>query len=177
MNARAARSKKAERRALAHSQASERLKRAWQNPEYRARQCEMNRRFLQKRWQDPVYRTKALEWTLRAFRSWHQQPNKSELKLLAILQELGYPYEYTGDGSFVVAGHVPDFRHPNKPYLIELFGEFFHRIEEVSILSGAYSSAGYRTLIVWAKELKQPEMLKMKIMAFEENRIEGKVAP
>ena len=84
-------------------------------------------------------------------------PNKAELLLQEILEEiLPGCYEYTGDGSVIIGGKNPDFISGNN--LIELFGDYWHRGEDPSKRIAGFRKYGFRTLVIWEKELIDPEL-------------------
>lgn len=95
-------------------------------------------------------------------------PNKSELKLLDILNDT-YPNEwkFVGDGSFIIDGKCPDYINcNNKKLIIELFGERWHEKSEEEQRKEIFKKFGYNTLIIWFKELKNIEKLKEKLKLF-----------
>jgi len=99
-------------------------------------------------------------------------PNKSELQLLSILNNL-YPNEwkFVGNGSFVINGKCPDFINCNgKKLIIELFGERWHDKDEEEPRKEIFKQYGYETLIIWAKELRHLEILINKLNLFMENK-------
>jgi very-short-patch-repair endonuclease len=133
---------------------------------------------------DPIWRKKKSEmethrWKtdndfikrMRAARN--AKPNKSEIKLLEILNSM-YPNEwiFTGDFSVIINGKNPDFMNCNgKKLIIELFGEYWHKGETEESRAKVFSPLGYRTLVIWWKELKHIESLKVKIGGFVNEHI------
>lgn len=110
-------------------------------------------------WQDPRYVAKVMA-------SRCVKPTKPEKELGNILGAYFPQYKYNGDGSLGVtlAGMIPDFVNTNgKKEVIELFGDYYHcskmtkgdwrRTELGRIM--AYSSLGYRCLVIWEHELKE----------------------
>lgn len=89
------------------------------------------------------------------FRASGLGPNKSELILQSILDK-HFPnqWQYVGKGDFVLGGKIPDFLNINgKKQLIEFFGSFFHKPEEVKIRTDFFKSFGFSTLVIWDYEL------------------------
>lgn len=100
-------------------------------------------------------------------------PNKSEVKLNGIMQELKLPYKFVGNGEVWIAGLNPDFINVNgQKKIVEVFGEYWHQGKNVPYFrteSGrkkVFAEYGYETLVIWTNELRQPEILKQKILNF-----------
>lgn len=110
-------------------------------------------------WQRPDYReNKVLAWS----RAQHKKPNLPETRLLEIIGRY-FPNEwkYTGDGSLVIGGYIPDFTNCNgRKELIEVFGDYWHKRQNIPWHQtelgriGAYNSLGFRCLVIWEHELK-----------------------
>lgn len=99
------------------------------------------------------------------------KPNKSEAKLDALLQE-HFPNEwkYGGKGEFVLGGKIPDFFNINgKKWLIEFNGEFWHEGEDPQERIDYFANLGFRTLVIWGKELKDEQSIIGKVRNFESN--------
>lgn len=95
-------------------------------------------------------------------------PNKGELRLLEILNFL-YPREwkFVGDGQVVIAGKCPDFINVNgQKKIIELYGEHWHKGDDPKDREAIFSPYGYKTLVIWGKELKYLKSLVNKIENF-----------
>lgn len=118
---------------------------------------ERNKRF----WQNP-------EFVKKQMKSRGVKPNKAELKLNELLQQiLLKEYKYVGDGEFILAGKCPDFININgQKKIIELYGTYWHKGETGQDRIDLFEQYGYKTLIVWEDELKDIEDLKNKILNF-----------
>ena len=125
---------------------------------------------------DPEYRRKILEASYKGWLKLTSQlqrylkeglPNPSEKKLLEILNKV-CPGEYRyNNGWFVLGGKIPDFVNVNgKKKVIELFGEAYHREEEVEERRSHFRKYGWDCLVIWAKELKSPEEVANKVLEF-----------
>ena len=167
-------------------QASERMLEKWKDPGYKAYHSAR----LQKLWADENYRRKQIAsrkatWQRKEYRKKQleaiarglgQQPNSAERRLQATL-DCHFPgsWKYTGDGSFIIEGYRPDFTNINgKKEIIELFGDYWHSAKKIKKWSEselgkimAYNSFGYRCLVIWEYELKNPDTLKGKLLEFE----------
>jgi len=111
---------------------------------------------------DPIY---VKNWSRGA----HLKPNKLELKLTSILEDL-FPnqWAYTGDGKMVIGGRIPDFTNVDgKKQVIELFGEYWHKdMFEMANKTYHYQQYGYDCLVVYENELKNEKRLASKLRKF-----------
>lgn len=118
-----------------------------------------------KLWADPVFH-KAKQRKMS--RGNNIRPNKPEKELLDLLQTL-YPddWKYVGGGDLIIGGKNPDFANVNgKKLLIELFGEHWHKDNSVRKRMGVFKPYGFRTLVIWQKELQNQNTLVNKINRF-----------
>jgi len=94
-------------------------------------------------------------------------PNQSELRLQELIISLNLPYKFVGDGQFIIGGKCPDFVNVNgQKKLIELFGDYWHKEDEVESRINYFSQFGFNTLIIWESELSNTELLSEKILLF-----------
>ncbi len=117
-------------------------------------------------WADPSFHRKQQSKMARGSRL--ARPNKVECQLLGLLETLQPgDWKYVGDGSLVIAGKNPDFVNVNgKKLIIELFGDYWHRNDNPKERAAVFSPFGFRTLVVWEKELKNSSKLTNKIKKF-----------
>lgn len=94
-----------------------------------------------------------------------RKPNKSELKLLSILQKVNPSWRYVGDGKLIISGKCPDFSD-NNGKLIELFGRHWHEPEEERERADFFKERGYVTLVIWEHELKDEMAVTTKVVNF-----------
>ena len=79
---------------------------------------------------------------------------------------------YTGDGTFWITSNGkhknPDFKYSHSDKVIEVFGDYWHTLEEVDKLKLMYLKEGYDCLIIWEHEMKimSDEQLKQVILQF-----------
>ena len=98
----------------------------------------------------------------------HLKPNKSELYLESLIQEVA-PKDYHLNvlGDVIIDRKIPDFINVNgQKKIIELYGEHVHPPEDEPKRIKAFKKYGYKTLIIWHKELKDPKKVKEKISSF-----------
>lgn len=109
-----------------------------------------------------------VEFAKKMIKSWHIKPNKPELHLQSLLNDL-YPneFKYVGDGDVIIAGKCPDFINVNgKKQIIELYGDYWHKGQKEEDRVKIFEPYGYKTLIIWEKELKDVNKVKEKIQNF-----------
>ena len=104
--------------------------------------------------------------------NYNRSPNKPE-SLLNFLLTIILPkeYKYVGNDKIVIDTFNPDFINCNgQKKIIEMYGDYWHKRDEVVERDKrrlkAYKEYGYETLIIWEKELKDPEMVIAKLMEF-----------
>jgi very-short-patch-repair endonuclease len=98
------------------------------------------------------------------------KPNFPERQMIQIIKENNFPFNYVGDGKVVFDGFNPDFLSKNPKHIIEVFGDYWHRKEVYGKRdkrrTSAYTSLGYKTLVIWEHELKEPQKVVEKIINF-----------
>lgn len=153
----------------ASEETKHRQKEAWLYREWGGRRKEEARQKLKikgiENWKNPVYREKQIK---AIYKGHKVKPNKPELQLQAILQEL-YPneFKYVGDGDVIIAGKFPDFININgKKQIIELYGDYWHRNDNPEDRIKVFEPYGYKTRIIWERELKNVDKVKDRIRNF-----------
>lgn len=102
-------------------------------------------------------------------------PNKQELKLMGILDDM-YPgeWKFVGDGQVIINGKCPDFMNVNgQKQIIELYGERWHKNDDPEKRKEVFTPYGYRTLVLWVRELQCSRSVKTTIRRFCESRQTG----
>lgn len=110
------------------------------------------------------------EFIRKQMKARNVKPNKIELIFNDLLQGI-FPneYKFVGDGEFILAGKCPDFININgQKKIIELYGTYWHRGQIGQDRIDLFSQYGYKTLIVWENELKNENILKKKLLNFNE---------
>jgi len=139
------------------------MKRKWQDPEF----LEMMERIYddptykkemsiknKKQWQDPEY--------VKMIRR-HICPNKAELKLGTYLSK---DWEFTGDWKHIVGGKLPDFTNYKTKQLIEMYGDYHHQGQDPQERIDFFKKHGWDCLVVWERELKDPDTLRPKLKGY-----------
>ena len=86
-------------------------------------------------------------------RAQHLRPNRLESKFLGLINKHQLPYKYTGNGDLIIDGKVPDFSHVKFPILIELFGEYWHKLEDVRERINFFKERKYICIIFWENQI------------------------
>ena len=133
-----------------------------------------------KRWQSKELRKidseklkelwKTSEYVSKQMKARNVIPNKTEIWLQDFLNRL-YPNEwkFVGDGQIIINGKCPDFINTNgQKKIIELYGNYWHKGENPQDRINIFKPFGYKTLIIWEKELKNIKELESKIYEFSE---------
>lgn len=122
---------------------------------------EKNRKSQLKLWENPEHVRKCLVFN---------SPNKTELKLESILDKLYLgEYKFVGNGQVVIDGKTPDFINVNgQKKIIELWGDYWHKDQNPQDRMDIFTPYGYKTLVIWERELKNFQRLKAKIVNFNE---------
>jgi len=119
----------------------------WKNKEHREKQTKLQRKGM------------------------HLFPNKPEKFLSTLLNKvLPKQYKFVGDGKLIVGGFNPDFVNQDNNKIIEFYGDYWQNkptvIERDKRRKSTYKKSGYKTLIIWEKELKNLDKVTKKIKVF-----------
>lgn len=125
-----------------------------------------------KLWQDPEYIQKVMDGL-------NAQPNKQELQIYALIQ-IVRPNEFKYNGGFElgisIGGKIPDWVNCNgKKQVIEFFGAYWHsplvnpKVKHKQTYKETikhYKKYGWKCLIIWDNELRNPDKIIEKIKNF-----------
>ncbi len=111
---------------------------------------------------------------LKARKANNFRPNKPEGILIELIRENNFSFNYVGDGKIWLKGENysfnPDFLSEDPKHIIEMFGNYWHNLPEIKIKDEerlrTYKSYGYKTLVIWDYELKNPDNVIDKIRGF-----------
>lgn len=139
---------------------SEALKIAHDNPEFKKGQSDKTKEL----WKNSEYREKQI---LAIGKGLKLQPNKPETFLMNLLDNL-YPgeWKFVGDYSFIINGKNPDFKHNTQNKLIELYGTYWHKGQNVEDRKFIFREKGYETLILWEHELSDMDFVLFQLEEF-----------
>lgn len=102
------------------------------------------------------------------------KPNKPEKLMIELIKANKLPFNYVGDGKIWFKGtnhsFNPDFLSKNPKYIIEVFGDYWHNLPKIKKRDKerlkTYKKYGYKNLIIWENELKNPIQVINKIKEF-----------
>jgi very-short-patch-repair endonuclease len=114
------------------------------------------------------------EYVAKQMLSRQVSQNKLEKLLQEFLERACSGFQFTGDGQKIIAGKCPDFVNEEEKLIIELFGDYWHSQEVTGIPNEQheqeriklFESQGYKTLIIWEHELKDPDQVIEKVKMF-----------
>lgn len=119
---------------------------------------------MKKKW-DSMPEDKKAERVLRGLVIPRFKPNKAELGLKKILDK-AFPKEFRLNvcGGFVLGGKVPDFVNVNgKKVVVEMAGRYWHKPSYEKERKATFARYGFRTAVIWEKELKDAQMVADKV--------------
>ena len=128
-------------------------KKLWEDDEHRKRMSDAHKNYTKEQLRNIMRR---------------RVPSGLEKELDTLLQK-NFPgeWKYVGDGEFVLAGKNPDFVNINgKKKIIEVFGNYWHKEEEVAERVGLFAGYGFETLVVWGNELRDEDVLLERLRRF-----------
>lgn len=99
----------------------------------------------------------------------HDFPNSDELTLIRFFARNYLPFEYVGDGSFLIDGKCPDFVWKEKKLIIEFFGDIWHRSTDEPSRIKFFDERGWKCLVIWGREIRKAnweKFLLKKILRF-----------
>jgi G:T-mismatch repair DNA endonuclease (very short patch repair protein) len=149
------------------------VRKLWDDPTYRKRMVEAHTGKSSpkkgKSMLDTYGEERAGEIIKRWAHSCGLKPNKAEKKFFEFLNKIA-PSEFALNVRgeiMVLGGKIPDFVNINgKKQIIELYGDYWHRGENPQERINFFKGYGWDTMVVWEKELKNFEHLKIKIVSF-----------
>jgi G:T-mismatch repair DNA endonuclease (very short patch repair protein) len=123
---------------------------------------------------------------IKEYKNSNKKPTKPEVEIKHVLSELQLNFIFNDDkrkkDKLKIGSRFPDFLDINGKLIIEVFGDYYHGYDFRSlngdILSDQeheiermqyFSNHGYKTLIIWEKEVKDKEAVKEKISNFVKN--------
>jgi G:T-mismatch repair DNA endonuclease (very short patch repair protein) len=122
------------------------------DPEVQARRLAGLRTAMKMLHADPQYTRRRMLAVGRRF-------NRPERKVDTAIRTHNLPFRWTGDGSFIVGRLNPDFMSLDNTRAIEVFGDYWHRLNDRPTRSEdgrreALRSEGVDLLVLWEHEIK-----------------------
>ncbi len=101
-----------------------------------------------------------------------KHPNKKEELLEKLIKLNNFPYKFVGNGKFAIEAFNPDFINCNgQKKIIELYGDYWHSKEKIKDRDKrriqTYLKYGFKTLIIWEKELQNKVNVINRIQEFD----------
>lgn len=145
---------------------SERAKERWKDPEIRAMYMKSLALRDMTGEKNHFYGKKHSDESLRKImKSNNAKPNKAEIRLLDLLQQVNPSWRYVGDASLIIGGKLPDFWDGDKR-LCEHYGNYWHAGDDPQDRIDFFKGFGYDTLVVWESELSDPGAVLGRVESF-----------
>lgn len=101
---------------------------------------------LKKNWENEEFREKAIKASLKATR---KRPTSYEEKVINISTLYNFPFEYVGDGKVIVGKKNPDFIETSgNKLIIETYCNYWHEEDYEENRSKTFKKYGYNTLFL-----------------------------
>lgn len=119
-------------------------------------------------------KAKKIKKKLKKFRKTQEipiRPTKPEKMFIDICNKFKLPYKYVGNGQIWLSNKNPDFIHKNKKIVVEIFGKYWHKEEEVKEYKKYYKKFGWECVVFWDYEINfdNIEAIKEKLAEVEKN--------
>lgn len=122
-----------------------------------------------KRWAN-ITDDQRMQMFKKSLKKAQERPNFRERQLDRILNDL-FPgeYKYVGNWEFIIAGKNPDFININgQKKIIEFYGNIWHSPEEEPKRIKLFKKYGYKTLVIWGKDLRDISKLNKRLTQFNQ---------
>jgi len=130
----------------------------------RCPKSEEHKKNMRKTWKIEEIRNSRVKATLK-----NRKIYPNEQRLLNIIRKNNFPFNYVGNGKAVFNGYCPDFLSKNPKHIIELFGgrhfDKKGKIRDKKRMK-AYTSLGYKVLIIQNWEFRNEDRIVNKIKNF-----------
>lgn len=117
---------------------------------------------LKAKWADPAYARMMLQ-------AQKVKPNKAESQLFSVVESI-MPGEFALNVRaeiMVLGGRIPDIVNINgRKAVIELYGDYWRKGDDPQERIRHFSQFGWRTLVIWERELKNKTKLKNRLLDF-----------
>ncbi len=128
---------------------------------------EKHSQIMKQKWSDENFRNNRRKIILKSL---CKRPTKPEKIMMEIIKQNNLPFNYVGDGEIIIGGFNPDFLSKNPKHIIEINGDYWHNLSHIKEKDKrkleTYAKYGYKTLIIWESELKNPIQVIEKINKF-----------
>jgi len=132
------------------------------DPEY----CKKVSESVRALWENP-------EYVAQQQASRHLKPNFDETWLMCILNAY-FPgaWTYNGNGNVTIGGRIPDYVHQDGiRKVIELFGSYWHTMDDEPDRISHYSKYRYDCLVLWTDEIYDVESVESRVRELIERKV------
>jgi very-short-patch-repair endonuclease len=115
------------------------------------------RRNKDKFWNNPNWKTKTIEAQLKGLM---KRPTSLEKRMLHIIKKNKLPYEYTGNGSFLIGWKNPDFVNVNgEKICVEVANTFHHDENYIKNRTEHFAKYGWKCIVFRTDKLNENEVI------------------
>ena len=113
-------------------------------------------------------RWKDIKYAKMMWEAFDKKPNNLEKGFNNLLQQIcPGEFRYVGDGTFILGGKCPDFKHVKQKKLIELYGDYWHWGDDPQERVKFFKKYGFDTLVIWESEFwDEPKAVTRKVLSF-----------
>lgn len=127
-----------------------------------------NKILIKKWWSNPKNKIKQLKAQRRGF---EKRPTNPEKILIELIKENNLKFVYVGNGKKWIFDKGlffnPDFINKKERIILELYGDYWHKRPEAIMRDQqrieVYNKRGWKPIIIWEHELKNPEEVLAKL--------------
>lgn len=108
-------------------------------------------------WADPEYKQQQIKRILKAL--W-KRPTSLELQFINICKKHNLPFEYVGNGKFLIGCRNPDFIHSNDEKICVEVANLFHHSKDYPIIRKKYfAKHGWDCIVFMGNKLDEADVL------------------
>jgi hypothetical protein len=112
---------------------------------------------VKRRWQNKEFREKVIKSLLCKLKN---RPTSLEKKAMEIIKKYDLPFQYVGDGSFLIGYKNPDFIHKEKKICLEVCNYFHHPKGYKEKRIDYFAKWGWKCFVFYENELNKLKELK-----------------
>jgi len=101
-------------------------------------------------WKDEKYRDNQISQILKGLL---KRPTSYEKRVSDLCIQYNLPFIYCGNGTFIVGGKNPDFKHESLPIVIEVYNKFHHPENYEEIRNEHFEKYGYKVIFIRENEI------------------------
>ena len=103
-------------------------------------------------------RAKEIKKRLREFRKNQvipYRPTTPERMFIELCNIAKLPFKYVGNGKLWIGNKNPDFIDEKSKIVVEIFGEYWHKEEEIPVIKDYYRKYGWECIVLWDYDVRR----------------------